>query len=46
MGAGHTVTALYEIVPAGQSVDVPSIDPLKYQRPAVPSHGVIASTKR
>ncbi len=37
MGAGHSVTALYELVPAGQSFDVPSIDPLKYQRPAVPS---------
>ena len=35
MGAGHSVTALYELVPAGQSFDVPSIDPLKYQRPAV-----------
>jgi len=30
MGAGHTVTALYEIVPAGHSGSV-NIDPLKYQ---------------
>ena len=35
IGAGHTVTALYEIVPRG--VQIPSIggvDPLKYQKPA------------
>jgi Ca-activated chloride channel family protein len=31
IGAGHTVTALYEIVPAGQDVDVPLVDELKYQ---------------
>jgi Ca-activated chloride channel homolog len=37
IGAGHSVTALYEVVPAG--VDVPSakVDPLKYQTPAQPS---------
>ena len=32
IGAGHTVTALYEIVPAGVDVDGPGVDPLKYQR--------------
>jgi len=33
LGAGHTVTAFYEIIPAGseESTDVPSVDPLKYQ---------------
>ena len=31
MGAGHMVTALYEIVPAGSDERVPSVDPLKYQ---------------
>ncbi len=33
LGAGHTVTALYEIVPVGSSsdVDTPTIDPLRYQ---------------
>jgi Ca-activated chloride channel family protein len=32
IGAGHTVTALYEIVPAGQTLpDQRSVDPLKYQ---------------
>ena len=30
IGAGHTVTALYEIVPAGARADLP-VDPLKYQ---------------
>jgi Ca-activated chloride channel homolog len=34
MGAGHTVTALYEIVPPGENVGAPGVDPLKYQRPA------------
>lgn len=32
LGSGHTVTALYEIIPAGvQSEFVESVDPLKYQ---------------
>ncbi len=31
IGAGHTVTALYEIVPAGQDLRVPGVDPLRYQ---------------
>ena len=32
IGAGHTVTALYEIVPTGKTVpgEVPAVDPLKY----------------
>src|SRR6185369_92868 len=31
MGAGHTVTALYEIVPRGGEVPRPGVDALKYQ---------------
>jgi secreted protein with Ig-like and vWFA domain len=31
MGAGHTVTALYEITPTDAPADVPPVDPLKYQ---------------
>lgn len=31
LGAGHTVTALYEIIPAGSDEDVASVDPLRYQ---------------
>ena len=33
IGAGHTVTAFYEIVPIGVPVDLPSVDELKYQPP-------------
>jgi secreted protein with Ig-like and vWFA domain len=35
IGAGHTVTALYEIVPAGAGValDLPRADPSKYAKP-------------
>jgi Ca-activated chloride channel family protein len=32
MGAGHNVTALYELVPAGTDETLPSVDPLKYQK--------------
>lgn len=31
IGAGHTVTALYEIVPPGKEVKLPGVDSLKYQ---------------
>ncbi len=31
MGAGHTVTALYELIPAGAMEETHKIDPLKYQ---------------
>jgi len=31
IGAGHSVTALYELIPAGQPMEGVSIDPLKYQ---------------
>jgi Ca-activated chloride channel family protein len=37
MGAGHAVTALYEIVPPSQMGDLPTVDPLKYQRPPAPA---------
>ncbi len=37
MGAGHSVTALYELIPAGETLDIPGIDPLKYQQTAPPS---------
>jgi len=40
IGAGHTVTALYEIVPAGQSSPGSDVDPSKYQKPAVPNDAV------
>jgi Ca-activated chloride channel homolog len=34
IGAGHTVTALYEIVPAGGEIHSGEVDDLKYQKPA------------
>ena len=33
LGAGHTVTALYEVVPAGVEVPAAGVDALKYQAP-------------
>lgn len=36
LGSGHTVTAIYEIIPAGSEETVGAIDPLKYQKtPAI-----------
>ena len=32
MGAGHSVTALYELIPAASAEAVPGVDPLKYQQ--------------
>jgi Ca-activated chloride channel family protein len=37
IGAGHTVTALYEVVPYGQKFENPGVDTLKYQQPVKPS---------
>jgi Ca-activated chloride channel homolog len=37
LGAGHTVTAIYEIIPAGSDEVLASIDPLKYQSPVAPN---------
>ena len=36
IGAGHTVTALYELVPPGEPIDGPDVDPLKYQEETKP----------
>ncbi|TWU37151.1 vWA domain-containing protein [Novipirellula artificiosorum] len=40
IGAGHSVTAIYEVIPEGlpSSPGVPAIDPLKYQQPRDTSH--------
>jgi Ca-activated chloride channel family protein len=32
LGAGHAVTALYVIAPPGVQIDIPDLDPLKYQQ--------------
>lgn len=45
IGAGHTVTALYEIIPPGVTPEVklPDIDGLKYQKPQQPQHQAIST---
>ena len=37
IGAGHQVTVLYEIVPAGTAYPAGRVDPLKYQSPPAPN---------
>ena len=37
LGSGHTVTALYELIPAGSDEAIPSVDELKYQQQGVPT---------
>jgi Ca-activated chloride channel homolog len=40
LGSGHTVTALYELIPAGvKDTLLESVDALKYQRPATTNSG-------
>ncbi len=39
LGAGHSVTALYEVVPVGVKTDVVKVDELKYQSRAVHDGG-------
>ena len=34
IGSGHTVTALFEVVPAGADMPLPGVDPLRYQTPS------------
>ena len=34
LGAGHVVTALYELIPADSDEPAPSVAPLRYQQPA------------
>jgi Ca-activated chloride channel homolog len=49
LGSGHTVTAFYEIIPAGSSEHVPGVDELKYQKttinPAAATTGEILTVK-
>jgi secreted protein with Ig-like and vWFA domain len=37
IGAGHTVTVLYEVIPPGVAPAAAPVDGLKYQRPAAPA---------
>ena len=43
IGAGHSVTALYEIIPAGAAAPIitATTDPLKYQTPPAPASGTL-----
>ena len=43
IGAGHSVTALYEIIPAGTVVDAPSVDALRYQQSPDPTRAANTS---
>lgn len=45
IGAGHTVTALYEVAPFGTSVSVVSVDPLKYQANPVVLDPVVSNAQ-
>ncbi len=37
IGAGHSVTAFFEIIPPGLPIPAANVDPLKYQTPARPN---------
>jgi Ca-activated chloride channel family protein len=43
LGSGHTVTALYELIPAGSSETIGQIDPTRYQAPAQENRTAIKS---
>jgi Ca-activated chloride channel family protein len=44
LGSGHTVTALYEVIPVGEKNEfVATVDPLKYQEPSKHSNYVTTS---
>ena len=45
MGAGHHMTAFYEIVPVGTTNAVASVDPLRYQTAAKGAKGELATVK-
>lgn len=42
LGSGHTVTALYEVIPVGVKSDFFDIDPLKYREQGIPDKKVIS----
>ncbi len=45
IGSGHTVTAIYEIIPAGSKEQVPGIDELEYQKTQVVKSNDIMTLK-
>ena len=45
IGSGHTMTAFYEIVPAGSDEKVADVDPLKYQKRTEAGRGEVCTVK-
>lgn len=45
IGAGHSVTAIYEVVPVGSEFEVPTIDELKYQKSQLVDSNEISTVK-
>ena len=45
IGAGHTVTALYEVVPVGVGGTVPGVDKLRYQTPPPAPENLVESAE-
>ncbi len=43
IGAGHAVTAFYEVVPAGAPAPTGTVDPLRYQTAAAPSDAAMSA---
>ncbi|MCK5124795.1 MAG: VWA domain-containing protein [candidate division Zixibacteria bacterium] len=43
IGAGHTVTALYEVVPVGGETPTSGVDPLKYQTTGITGEAIASS---
>ena len=41
IGAGHVVTALYQVVPVGVQIDLPEVDDLRYQAVAAERDAVV-----
>lgn len=45
IGSGHTMTAFYEIIPAGSPEQIGSVDPLKYQKRTASGSGEVCTVK-
>jgi Ca-activated chloride channel homolog len=45
IGCGHTVTALYEIIPAHSNVSVPNVDPLIYSKQSLSNSNDLVTVK-
>lgn len=45
IGSGHSVTALYEVIPAGSEEVVSNVDPLSYQKTSIIKSGNLMTVK-